>query len=88
MEREPRMPKPRGTLDRFLLTRGELLGRLRTLRGGRAAEEVVLGEPSNGAQDDLQRATALARQLLERETLDGQHAAELIDASHDTRAAA
>jgi len=50
--------------ERFLLTRSELLGRIRTLLGGRVAEEVVLGEASTGAQDDLQRATALARQIV------------------------
>jgi cell division protease FtsH len=67
------VPRGRGALgytmqvpevDRFLLTRGELLGRLRTLLGGRVAEELALGEPSTGAQDDLQRATALARQIV------------------------
>jgi cell division protease FtsH len=50
--------------DRFLMTRSELLGRLRTLLGGRVAEELAFGEASTGAQDDLQRATALARQLV------------------------
>ena len=67
------VPRGRGALgytlqvpeaDRFLMTRSELLGRLRTLLGGRVAEEIALGEPSTGAQDDLQRATALARQLV------------------------
>jgi cell division protease FtsH len=50
--------------DQFLLTRGELLDRLRGLLGGRAAEEVVFGEVSTGAQNDLERATALARQMV------------------------
>jgi cell division protease FtsH len=67
------VPRGRGALgytlqvpeaDRFLMTRSELLARLRTLLGGRVAEELVLGEASTGAQDDLQRATALARQLV------------------------
>jgi len=49
--------------DQFLLTRSALLDRLRGLLGGRAAEEVVFGEVSTGAQNDLERATALARQL-------------------------
>jgi cell division protease FtsH len=52
------------TEDQFLLTRGELLDRLRGLLGGRAAEEVVFGEVSTGAQNDLERATALARQMV------------------------
>jgi cell division protease FtsH len=50
--------------DQFLLTRSELLDRLRGLLGGRAAEELVFGEASTGAQNDLERATALARQMV------------------------
>ncbi len=50
--------------DQFLLTRSDLLDRLRGLLGGRAAEEVVFGEVSTGAQNDLERATALARQMV------------------------
>jgi cell division protease FtsH len=52
------------TEDQFLLTRTELLERIRGLLGGRAAEEVVFGEVSTGAQNDLERATALARQMV------------------------
>lgn len=50
--------------DQFLLTRSELFDRIKCLLGGRAAEEVVLGEVSTGAQNDLERATALARQMV------------------------
>jgi cell division protease FtsH len=50
--------------DQFLLTRAALQDRLRTLLGGRAAEELMLGEISTGAQNDLERATALARQMV------------------------
>jgi cell division protease FtsH len=50
--------------DQFLLTRSELLDRIRGLLGGRAAEEIVFGEVSTGAQNDLERATALARQMV------------------------
>jgi cell division protease FtsH len=50
--------------DQFLLTRSELIDRLRGLLGGRAAEEIVFGEVSTGAQNDLERATALARQMV------------------------
>ena len=49
--------------DQFLLTRGELTDRLCGLLGGRAAEELVFGEVTTGAQNDLERATALARQM-------------------------
>src|SRR6202040_2587061 len=52
------------TEDQFLLTRTELLERIRGLLGGRAAEEVVFSEVSTGAQNDLERATALARQMV------------------------
>ncbi|MGA4579786.1 ATP-dependent zinc metalloprotease FtsH [Limisphaera sp. VF-2] len=50
--------------DQFLLTRSELFDRIKCLLGGRAAEEVVFGEVSTGAQNDLERATALARQMV------------------------
>jgi cell division protease FtsH len=50
--------------DQFLLTRSELLDRLRGLLGGRAAEEIIFGEVSTGAQNDLERATAIARQMV------------------------
>jgi len=50
--------------ERQMMTRPELLARLRGLLGGRAAEEVVFGEPSTGAQNDLQKATELARAMI------------------------
>jgi cell division protease FtsH len=43
------------TEDRYLMTRAELLDRLDVLLGGRVAEEIVFGDVSTGAQDDLQR---------------------------------
>jgi cell division protease FtsH len=52
------------TEDQFLLTRTELVDRIRGLLGGRAAEEIVLGEVSTGAQNDLERATAIGRQMV------------------------
>jgi cell division protease FtsH len=52
------------TEDQFLMTRSELLDRIRGLLGGRAAEETVFAEVSTGAQNDLERATALARQMI------------------------
>jgi len=52
------------TEDQYLMTRSELVDRLRGLLGGRAAEEIVFGEVSTGAQNDLERATALARQMV------------------------
>lgn len=50
--------------DRYLLTKAELLDRITVLLGGRAAEEELLSDISTGAQDDLQRATALARRMV------------------------
>ena len=54
------------TEDRYLLTQAELLDRLDVLLGGRAAEALVFGDVSTGAQDDLQRATSLARDMITR----------------------
>src|SRR5512137_1114558 len=52
------------TEDRYLMTRTELLDRLAILLGGRVAEEIVFGEISTGAQNDLQRATDIARSMV------------------------
>jgi cell division protease FtsH len=52
------------TEDRYLMTRPELLDRLAVLLGGRVAEEVVFDEISTGAQNDLQRATDIARSMV------------------------
>ena len=50
--------------DRYLMNRSALLDRIKGLLGGRAAEEVVFQEISTGAENDLERATALARQMV------------------------
>jgi cell division protease FtsH len=50
--------------EQFLATRTELLGRIRGLLGGRAAEEVAYGEVTTGAENDLERATAMSRQMV------------------------
>jgi cell division protease FtsH len=52
------------TEDRYLMTRSELLDRLAVLLGGRVAEELVFAEISTGAQNDLQRATDIARSMV------------------------
>src|SRR5207237_5260705 len=54
------------TEDRYLMTRAELLDRLDVLLGGRTAEEIIFGDVSTGAQDDLQRATDLVRHMITR----------------------
>lgn len=50
--------------DRHLYTEAELLDRIAVLLGGRAAEEIVFGDLSTGAADDLKRATELASRLV------------------------
>jgi cell division protease FtsH len=54
------MPKE----DRYLMTRQELLDKLTVLLGGRAAEEIVFGEVSTGAHNDLEELTDLARKMV------------------------
>jgi cell division protease FtsH len=50
--------------DRYLMQRGDLYNQLAVLLGGRTAEEIALGEISTGAQNDLQRATDMARAMV------------------------
>jgi cell division protease FtsH len=50
--------------DRYLLTRSELEDRIAVLLGGRVAEEIIYGEISTGAHNDLERATEMARLMV------------------------
>lgn len=50
--------------DQYLSTRGELLDKIKGLLGGRAAEEVIFNDFTTGAENDLEHATALARQMI------------------------
>ncbi|HEY7204545.1 MAG TPA: ATP-dependent zinc metalloprotease FtsH [Methylomirabilota bacterium] len=50
--------------DRYLLTRSELEDRIAVLLGGRMAEEIIYGEISTGAHNDLERATEMARLMV------------------------
>jgi cell division protease FtsH len=50
--------------DRYLMTRNELLGKIKGLLGGRAAEEIVFNEVSTGASNDLERVAQLARSMV------------------------
>ncbi len=50
--------------DRFLISRNELIDRICVLLGGRVAEEITQGDITTGAQNDLERATQLARQMV------------------------
>ncbi|MEZ4220271.1 MAG: ATP-dependent zinc metalloprotease FtsH [Polyangiaceae bacterium] len=50
--------------DRHLMTRGQTLARIAMALGGRVAEEIVFNEVTTGAQDDIKRATRLARSMV------------------------
>ena len=50
--------------EKFLSTKRELMVEMRSLLGGRAAEQVVFNEQTTGAHNDIQRATALARNMV------------------------
>ena len=50
--------------DRYLLTQKDLENQMAVLLGGRTAEEIAIGEISTGAQNDLQRATDIARAMV------------------------
>jgi cell division protease FtsH len=50
--------------DRYLMTRTDLVSQLSVLLGGRSAEEIAFNEISTGAQNDLQRATDIARAMV------------------------
>ncbi len=50
--------------DRYLMSRSELVNRLTVLYGGRAAEELVFGDFTTGAGDDIRKASDLARRMV------------------------
>jgi cell division protease FtsH len=52
------------TEDRFLMSKTELLNKIATLLGGRAAEEIIFEDVSTGAHNDLSRATDIARSMV------------------------
>ncbi|MEZ5288535.1 MAG: ATP-dependent zinc metalloprotease FtsH, partial [Vicinamibacterales bacterium] len=52
------------TEDRYLMQKQDLMNQITVLLGGRSAEEVAVGEISTGAQNDLQRASDLARAMV------------------------
>jgi cell division protease FtsH len=56
--------------DRFLMSRTELMNRMAVLLGGRAAEGVIFQEISTGAEDDLVKATDIARSMVARFGMD------------------
>lgn len=52
------------TEDRFLMTRQELIGKVKGLLGGRAAEDIVFNEVSTGASNDLEKVTNIVRSMV------------------------
>src|SRR3954447_25920210 len=52
--------------DRFNYDRTELIAKIKVALGGRAAEELIYGEPSTGAESDFQQLTGIARQMVGR----------------------
>ena len=52
--------------DRYIVTKKELLGRIVGILGGRASEDLIFAELSTGAQDDLEKATDIARDMVMR----------------------
>ncbi len=52
------------THDRFLQKRSELVDKLAMYLGGRTAEEIVFGDPTTGASEDIERATEIARSMV------------------------
>ncbi|MDX1620621.1 MAG: ATP-dependent zinc metalloprotease FtsH, partial [Nitriliruptorales bacterium] len=52
------------TEDKYLVARGELVDRLAVMLGGRVAEEIKIGDITTGAGDDIQKATATAKEMV------------------------
>ena len=60
----------RPTEDRFLLSESELKNRMAVLMGGRASEQLIFGDVSTGASDDLQRATEIGIEMVTKYGMD------------------
>src|SRR5262245_6534181 len=73
------------TEDRYLMQKQDLLNQLAMLLGGRSAEEIALGEISTGAQNDLQRATDIARAMATEWGMSERLGASNLDAGKRSR---
>lgn len=69
--------------DRSYLSRAYMLEQIASLLGGRAAEQMVLGDISTGASNDIQRATALARKMVGTYGMSEKLGTVAFDAGHD-----
>ena len=65
--------------DRYLLGKAELEHRIAGIMGGRVAEEIVFGDVTSGAEDDIRRATELARRMVTRWGMSERLGAVLLD---------
>ena len=72
------------TQDRFLMSRSELMNRIASLLGGRAAEELIFADISTGAHNDLSRATDIAKSMVKEYGM--SQALGQVYLSHDRRA--
>ena len=70
------------TEDRYLLTRSELENKIAILLGGRVAEELIFGEASTGAADDLQKATSIAKRMIKDYGMSETLGAVALEQSH------
>ena len=86
--------------DRHLISKSEALDRITVMMGGRVAEEMIFGEITSGAQNDLQKATEIAKQMIcdfgmsslgprtfgrkDRQIFLGRNIAEMKDYSEET----
>lgn len=69
--------------DRSFLSRTELTERIAALLGGRVAEQLVLGDISTGAGNDLQRASAIARNMVMRYGMSERLGSVVFESGHD-----
>ncbi len=70
------------TEDRFLMTEIELLNRIDVLLGGRASEELVFGEISTGAGNDLVKASDIARKMITEYGMSGKFRNVVLPMTH------
>ena len=69
--------------DRSYLSRSYLLSQIVSLLGGRAAEQLILGDISTGASHDIQRATSMARKMVGTYGMSDRLGTVAFDAGHD-----
>lgn len=71
------------TEDRYLKSKNEYLAELRTLLGGRAAEQVVFGDITTGASNDIERATAIAHAMVTKFGMTDKFGPILLDSTKE-----